>query len=512
MRIVIVGAGTVGTQLAKQLIREKHDVAVIEANAERARHAANRMDCLVVQDEGNSIHALEEAGIAKAEALVCVTDSDEVNMITCGLAESRYPGLLKIARVRNDDYIRLNHPARNPARIKGEKTGPAGTFSDPKLLGIDHFVHPDVEASRWVLDAIEHQAMGNILSFAGTAWELGAIDVTEGSALAGISLMNYRTVFPVESLVTFLERKQGNNRENILPTGATVLSPGDRVSILAQEEDMNRIFLLAGQAEKPLRKIGIAGGSRVGTLIAEGLLAKDAKPQRSIFSILKKFVARQSRKIIIIEQDYNLCKEIAARFPEILVLNEDVTDESFIAEEQLGDLDLIVTATDKQELNIITAAYLKSRGVARAIAMVTSPGYEAIARQLGIDVVIPMKSVVVDTIMSRLMGGGIKGLHRFGEGEIGILEFEVGPDAPAVDAVLKNCRLPPETLIMLVHRGERSFIPKGDDQFLSGDKVILITKNGNESELSQFFSAAHAATASAGIIPGTSGSETLQGI
>jgi trk system potassium uptake protein TrkA len=102
MRIVIVGAGMVGTQLARHLVLEKHDVTLIEPNEERARHASNRLDCLVIHDGGNRLSALEEAGIAKADALVCVTDSDEVNMITCGLAASRYPHLLKIARVRND--------------------------------------------------------------------------------------------------------------------------------------------------------------------------------------------------------------------------------------------------------------------------------------------------------------------------------------------------------------------------------------------------------------------------
>src|SRR5215471_18686986 len=98
MRIIIVGAGRTGTQLARYLIREKHDVALIESNEERARHASNRLDCLVLHDEGNNYASLEEAGIAKAQALVCVTDSDEVNMIICGIAASKYPGLLKIAR------------------------------------------------------------------------------------------------------------------------------------------------------------------------------------------------------------------------------------------------------------------------------------------------------------------------------------------------------------------------------------------------------------------------------
>ena len=126
MHIVIVGAGSVGIQLARHLIQEKHDVSLIEANAERARHASNHMDCLVLQDNGNSLYTLEEAGIAKADALVCVTGSDELNMIICALAESRYPGLLKIARVRNDDYVRLSRPAGDSSG--GSSEGPPGVF------------------------------------------------------------------------------------------------------------------------------------------------------------------------------------------------------------------------------------------------------------------------------------------------------------------------------------------------------------------------------------------------
>ena len=109
MRIIIVGAGQTGTQLAGRLVRDNHNVSLIESNEEKARHASNRIDCLVLHDEGNSLAALEEAGIAKAEALVCVTNSDEINMIICGMAASRYPGLLKIAKVRNDDISGLTN-------------------------------------------------------------------------------------------------------------------------------------------------------------------------------------------------------------------------------------------------------------------------------------------------------------------------------------------------------------------------------------------------------------------
>jgi trk system potassium uptake protein TrkA len=484
MRIVIVGAGSVGTLLARHLIQEKHDVSLIEANAERARHASNHMDCLVLHNEGNSLVALEDAGIAKADALVCVTGQDEVNMIICALAESRYPRLLKIARVRNDDYVRLYHP--------GE-----GGVQDSRILGVDHFVHPDVEASRKVLSAIEHGVLGDIISFAGTDYKLGAIDVAPGSPFDGLLMTRYRTVVPGESLVTLLERGRGRAAETILPTGATVLAQGDRAFILAKEGELDRIFRLSGHTGAALRKIGIVGGGRVGALIAEGLLEKTdpaesrgmAPKRRSLFSLLRKFTAKQNYRVVIIEQDYGLCKELAARFPEALILNEDISDENFIAEERIDDLDLIITTTAQQEFNIITAVYLKSLGVGRTIAMVTSPGYAAIARQLGVDVVVPMKLVVVDSILSRLMGRAVTAVHRLGDGSINILELETGADAPVAGKPLKDCRLPAGSLVMLVNRGDAAFIPQGNDIINAEDRIILITKKGNEAEIGRHFNA-----------------------
>jgi trk system potassium uptake protein TrkA len=486
----------VGSQLARHLIQEKHDVSLIEPNEERARHASNRLDCFVLQDEGNSLNALEEAGIAKADALVCVTDSDEVNMITCGLAASRYPALLKIARVRNHDYTRLTRGGERPSPDKkaagreapaqeveaGDRAGPRA-FEDSRILGIDFFVHPDVEVSRSVLNAVEHGAMGDILAFAGTPYELGSIDIEAESVFDGLELNNFRTLVKGESLVTLLERKG----ECILPRGSTVLARGDRIHILAQEKELNAIFNLAGRAEKPLRKIGIVGGGRVGSLIAEGLLDRETEKKKGLFSLLKSLIPRSSRRVIIIEEDYGRSKELADRFPEALILNEDISDESFVAEERIDDLDLIITATEDQELNMIAAIYLKSRGVRRAIALVTGLGYAAIARQLGVDVVIPMKSVVVDSILSHLMGGGVREVHRIGDGSIDIIEIEIGPASPARDMPITDFKIPAGGLVMLVNRKDHSFIPRGDYIFRTADRIILIAKNGSEAEIEKFF-------------------------
>jgi trk system potassium uptake protein TrkA len=501
MRIVIIGAGLVGTQLAKYLIQEKHDVSLIEANEERARHASNRLDCMVIHDEGNSLQVLEEAGIAKADALVCVTDSDELNMIICGLAASRYPEVLKIARVRNADYIQLSRQGKIPAGPetggdrKKDRDGDGAPARDTRILGIDRFIHPDVEVSRSIINAIERGAMGDILSFSNTPYELGAIDVAPESRFDGLPLKDYHQVITGESLITLVER----NGEVLLPSGSTTLGRGDRVHILADGKELLRIFKFAGSTEKPLRKIGIVGGGKVGTLIAEGLLDREdsadredqagqERPKRNpLFPLLKILIPRSSRRVVIIEQDYRLCKDLAARFPEALILNEDISDESFANEEEIDDLDLLVTTTNNQELNIITAVYLKSRGITRTIAMVTGSGYAAMARRLGVDVVIPMKSVVADSILSHLMGRRIKGVHRIGEGSVDIIEIEIRGDAPVADTPLTEFRLSAGGLVLLVNRGGDSFIPRGDYTFQRGDHIILIAKTGSETEIEKLF-------------------------
>ncbi|MDR1971258.1 MAG: NAD-binding protein [Treponema sp.] len=482
MRVVVVGAGRVGFSLCRHLVQENHEVSLIEIDEERARHASNRLDCLVIHDQGNSIQGLEEGGIDRADALVCVTGSDELNMIICGLAASRYPELVKIARVRNSEYVRFY---REGPPTKLGTTASLGTTP----LGIDHFIHPDVEAARWALSAVDRGAMGEVLVFPGAPYELGSVEIAPESPLDGLALRDYRKLHPGDSLVTLVER-QG---ESFLPDGSSSLHAGDRVHIFVRGEETEEVFRLAGQGGPAPRRIGIVGGSRIGALIAGGLLHPERQEEppgrdiegfgRTFRSFLKTLRPKHLRRITIIEQDYQLCKDLSARFPEALVLNEDISDESFVAEERINDLDLIITATGHQELNIITALYLKSRGVRRAIALVSGTGYGIMARQLGVNVVIPTAQVVVDSILARL--SGVRGLHRFGDA--GIFELEVKAEAPAAEKPIAAFHAGSGALLMLANRDGDSFIPRGDYVFKAADRVIVIAKHGNEKELEKFF-------------------------
>lgn len=464
MKAIIVGGGLVGSQLARHLIQEKGDVVLIERNEDTARHASNRLDCLVIKDEGNNLKALEEAGIANADALICVTDSDEVNMITCGLASSRNPKLLKIARVRNPDYAKLGS-------------------ADTPVLGIDYLVHPDVEAAKAVIRAIEHGALGDVHSIGDTPFELGSIDIEGDCVFSGKTVRDFRTLAGVDCLVTLIERGE----ECLIPTGRTAIESGDRVHVAAREKHLVDIFERSGRKPKQLRRIGIVGGGRIGSLVLEGLLGDGFRKRSPLGKLLAMLRPRKMQQLVVIEKDYQVCKDLSSRFPEVLVINEDISDEGFVDEEGISDLDLLVTTTENQELNMIAALYLKKRGIERAVALVNGGGYTGIARSLGIDVVVPLKSVVVDSILSHLIGGGVKSVHRVADGSVEILEMELGAESEAVGSRLDALKLPDGVLVMLVNRGSDAFIPGGDCVFSSGDRVVLIVKKGGEGDAERFF-------------------------
>ncbi|MEJ5188511.1 MAG: Trk system potassium transporter TrkA [Breznakiellaceae bacterium] len=463
MRVVIVGAGMVGTILARHLIDEKHEVSLVEQDESRARHASNRLDCLVVHGSGNNIRTLEDAGIGRADALVAVTQSDELNLIICGLVEARYPQVKKIARVRNEEYDEL-------------------TRGNNRALGIDHFVDPDIEAAQSVVSALAHGALGDVLSFGDSPFELGTIPIHAQSPFCGIPVKQFRSLAKAEVLLTMVHRAE----ETLIPSGTTTLLEGDRVYVLGTQDQIKKVYELNGQKYRSLKKIAIIGGSRVGILTIRSLLEKSATPRRGTFFSWF-FRSFSQKNLLLIDKDYEVCKRVAAQFPQILVLNEDISDETFVSEEGLHDLDAVVTTTENQELNIITALYLKNRGVDRAIALVGSPGYAAIARHLGIDVIVPMKSVVVDSILTFLLGEGINRFHSLGDGSVEVMELHLGDHSELIGTRLDVFGLVSGALILYVQRGKETFIPQGNYEFKAQDRIVVLAKKGFEQDLKRLF-------------------------
>jgi len=255
----------------------------------------------------------------------------------------------------------------------------------------------------------------------------------------------------------------------LIPSGSTVIMENDIVYILASKNTLTRLFIETGKKSEKIDSILIAGGGKIGALAA-------------------KYLLRTGRKVTILDPDYEKCKTLAEDFPSALVLNADVSDETIFEEENLSSCDLLITATGNQELNILSAAYGKSLGISRAVAVVNHPNYMAISSRLGIDVTVSPRNSTVSAIMKFLRKGDIKSVHTLFGDSAEIIEFNITGKSSLDGLPLKDIATPPNSLILTVVRNNINEIPDGNFTIKSGDRVITIAKRESIHALEMVFS------------------------
>ena len=462
MTVIIIGAGVTGIELARRLIAKKHNIILIEQNKETARHAANRLDCTVTEASGNDPKVLTEAHIQKADALVTLTDSDELNMIICGVAESLAPKVLKIARVRNENYVASLNTGKD------------------RTLGIDFLVHPDQEAALAIINAVEHGAVSDIIAFENSPYQLTCVTIGAESTLDGIALQDIRTIIDIPFVAVAVE----DTNKTVIPSGGTVLRAGMRISVLTQPQYIERFYTLAGFTVKPIKKIALVGIGKVGKRVAARLI------ETRSFGIFKRLFGIRSKsrwEVAVIDKDTNLAKHAADEYPEARIYSGDVTDETFIEEIALNSFDLVINATQNYELNMITSAYLKTLGIPKTIALVQSSVMSNVAYKIGVDVAIPLKDVTVDVIMSHLGGKHLTRIHTMGAGELEVIEITLSSHSEAVEKTLKDIAMHGVFLILLITNESGCRIPDGNTMLAAGDKLAVIVQVAQSDEIINYF-------------------------
>ncbi len=447
MNIVILGAGVVGSQIASQLVSEGHDVVVIEKNQERAKYVSNHVDCMVINEEGNNHDTLKRAGIEHADFFLSVVDSDEVNMIACGIVESEYKVPVKIARVRNLDYSKAK-------------------IFEKSFLGIDFIVNPEVETSRLIANTVALGATSDVMLFDNTDMQIRSYNVDSRSFFKGKLLKDIRSAARIKD--KFLIAGIVRENEFIIPTGLTKIEENDNLYLFAAKSTLTKIFIETGKKREKIDRIIIVGGGRIGNLVT-------------------KYLIRTGRRITVIDSDYEICKSVAEKYKDALVIHSDISDENIFEDEQLHTYDLIITTTSDEELNILSAAYAKNLGVRRAIAVVNRPNYIPISSKLGIDVTVSPRHSTVSAIMKYIRRGDIKNIHSLFYGKAEVIEFAVNEKSILIGKSLKEITLPPETLILTVIRNGVNEIPDGQFKINAKDTIITIAKQNAIQELEEVF-------------------------
>ena len=446
MNIVIAGAGSVGFHIASQMTDENKDVTLIDRDPERARYAANHLDCLVINEEVNNVDVLKKAGIAKADFFISVTDSDEVNMIACGLVSSEFKVPTKIARVRNLDY--------SSSRIMEEA-----------FLGINLIVNPEIEASRVISQTVSFGAMSDVALFEKTDVQMRNLFIDNSSILKDKSLKEIKQTLNEEFLIAGITRRESV----IIPSGNTTVQENDKLYIAASQRNMEKVFAKTGKSTVPIRRVLIVGGGRISTLVARDLL-------------------RKGYNVKIIDQNYEHCKHLSEILPDALIINADISDEGVFDEERLFDNDLIISATANQELNIISSIYAKSLGISRAVAVVSKKNYLTIASELGIDATVNPKSSTADYIIKYIRGSNIESVHSIFDGKAEVIEISIQDHSDLTDIAIKELQMPDNALIVSVTRNFKTIIPDGNFKLQSGDSVLVIANKKSITKTLKLFS------------------------
>jgi len=432
LKIIIIGAGKVGLQIAQTLSRENHDITIIDKREDIRENLDSNLDIMTIVGNGASVRILEQAGIKEADMLIAVTRNDEVNMIACMTAK-QFNVAKTIARIRNPEYMYANS-------ISKEK------------LGIDYVINPEKATAKEIVRLLRTPSnICEVYDFAEGKISLFGLKIGEDSNFANKKLKGIR--FGQHALMVAIFRE--NNL--IIPSGNDKIMVGDKIYFLIKKESYSDIELLCDKKNGPLQNVLIFGGSNIGIQVASLLNKKGIKTK-------------------LIEINKQKSETISELLPQTLVINGDGTSIELLKEEGIEKTDGFVAVTGYDEDNLLVSLLAKHFGTKKVIAKISRINYIPILEKIGIDAIVNPRLTTASAILRFLKSGDLIALTLLKEGELEVAELIAQKDSKITNKPLKLANLPNNSIIGAIIRGGEIIIPNGDDFIIEGDKVILFTK------------------------------------
>lgn len=449
MKIIVVGCGKIGKAILESMSEERHDIVAIDNNPRVIENIANTFDVMAVCGSATSTEMLSSAGVSKTDLFIAVTESDEVNMLSCFLAK-RMGAKYTVARIRETEY------------------NDEGLDFLTKELGLSMALNPELLTAEALYDILKLPSAINVDNFAGKKVQLLEIVVQEGSPIANATLQDLRK----KSSVPFVACAVQRGDEVHIPTGAFDLQPDDKVAFMVKRNDSNKFLRSVGIAQKQGRDVIIMGGSTVACYLAK-LLANNG------------FSAK------IIEKNPDKCEKIA----EILsssatVILGDGMNQDLLWEEGIKYTDAYVALTGNDEENILMSFYCTSENVPKVICKVSHQEMTQLAEKLGLYSTVCPQKFVADRLtryaraLNNSLESKVETMYNLMDGKAEALEFVVLNDCSIVDKPLKDLSLKPNFIIAGIIRGKETIIPTGSDCINVGDRVIVIAADHRLCDLS----------------------------
>ena len=452
MRIVICGAGLVGSAIASHLAAEQNDVTVIDADSEKIQRVVEHADVRGVVGVASHPDILADAGLRDADLLVAVTESDEINMVATQVAHSIFNTPTRIARIRSWAYL-------NPE---------FGDLYGSGHMPIDHIISPEEEVSLAVERQLRLPGAFDVKDMAeGKARVIGVL-ARENCPILSTPLRHLTSLFP-ELSMTIVAIVRGASV--IVPRdGKDELEVGDKVYFVCDSEHTHRCMAAFGHTETATATAVIAGGGNIGMLLA------------------RKISQNENSAATIIEIDKPQAHMIAQEINSINVVCGDTLDADILEEAGVANTDTFLSVSNDDEVNMLSALLAKRMGASHTVALVNNPSFVPLMSTLGIDAVVNPPQITVSSILEHVRRGRIRDVHSVQEGFGEILEAEVSSSSLLVGQMLRNAKIPKGLAFGAVVRKDKVLPARGETMIEANDVVILYAKQGRAAKAELLFS------------------------
>lgn len=436
MKILILGAGQVGSTAAQNLAREEaNEITVVDQRGEVLRELQDRLDIRTVQGHASYPEVLERAGAQDTDMIIALTNSDETNMVACQLAYTLYHTPTKIARIRAAEYVARDNLFANES------------------IPVDVAISPEQLVCEYIEQLIRYPGALQVLNFAKGKVRLVGVRALQGGPLVGQELRTLREHVPdVDSRVAAIYR----DGESIVVGGDTRIEHGDEVFFVAARKDIRAVMSEMRRLEDPVRRVVIAGGGNIGFRLAQTL--------------------EQTNQVSIIERDPDRAREISEKLSRSIVLSGDAADEDLLLEENIDNADVFCALTNAEEANILSAMLAKRLGANKVMALINRPAYAELVEAGTIDIAISPQQITIGALLTHVRRGDVARVYSLRTGAAEAIEAIAHGDpktSKVVGRMVDEIKLPPGATIGAIVREDDVLMAHHDTVIEEDDHVIL---------------------------------------
>ena len=451
MKIVIAGAGEVGSHLAKMLSGEANDITVIDMRQDRLDALSATTDVITVTGNPSAINTLQEAGVATADLFIAVnpSDSQDVNIVSAMLAK-KLGSKKATARIDNEEYLSYENKY---------------LFTE---MGIDLMFYPEKIAAGEIVDLLRRTASTDSMDFARGKLQIAVFKLEESSSLLGMTMAEFSAV-AAEQGHNFRVVAIARGNDTIIPRFDTKFKYHDLVFIISKRDGMEMLMKYIGKRDIEVKSVMILGGSPIGEIVARQM-------------------SKQMDTVKLIEMNKEKCLELSEKLPDnVIVVNGDGRNSDILIEESIKDFDAFVAVTNSSETNILACVAAKGLGITRTIAEVENLEYIRLAESMGVDAIINKKLITAGRIYKFTLSNKVRFIKYMSGTNAEVLEYIVAPDTAITKKALKDMNFPKNAIIGGVIRGNEGIIAVGDTQIQSYDRVAVFALPEAVKEVDRFF-------------------------